>query len=659
MEDHELPLITVDARIRTGANYEPADKVGLAPLTGTVQRSGGTLRQSGDQIDDFLAARAASIETRIGDDSGYASMDCLKQDFDEVFKVFGEVLRMPVFAQDKLEVAKVAANTRIARRNDSVGSITFRELNRLVYGPESPLARNTEYATIQAITREDLVSWHKQYYQPNNVLLGVVGDFDPRVMREKIEATFGDWPGGAAFTPPPVSYRHQPAPGYYFIEKPDVNQANIVLGHLGIETRNLDYFAIEVMNEVLGGGFSSRLFSSVRSKQGLAYSVYGSVGSDYYQPGLFRGGLQTKSGSTVKALAALRTEIQGMIDNPPSETELKRAKDSILNSFIFNYDSRAKLLSQQMTYEFYGLPSDFLEQYRDKIEKVQVADVSRVAKQYIHPDQFAILVVGKSDDFDQPLTTLGKVTTLDITIPPAPNHTQKIGKNASSVEQGRDIWARLVKSMGGDRLKKTKSFRGVATVLLKMREQPLSFKQTTTMVFPDRLRQVTTTQMGDQILVINGTEGFTVTGDKVQPLPASSLQDQIKEQSRSLQYLLHYYDDPSLEVLAAGQEQVDGTNCNVLAVSFKGVDTRLWVTPDDKVIRQSYSGTNPVTHAPGLVENRLSDYRFEAGLLIPHKQIRSVDSQESMVITIDSFLVNPFVDLKLFSKPALPLVPAH
>jgi len=171
MEDHELPLIHVNARIRTGSNYEPADKAGLASLMGTVQRTGGTARQTGDQIDDFLAARAASIETGIGEDSGFAAMECLKQDFGDVFKVYGEIMRTPAFVQEKLDLAKVAENTGIARRNDNVGGIASREITRLVYGPDSPLARNTEYATIKAVTRDDLLAWHKKYYQPNGILL--------------------------------------------------------------------------------------------------------------------------------------------------------------------------------------------------------------------------------------------------------------------------------------------------------------------------------------------------------------------------------------------------------------------------------------------------------------------------------------------------------
>ena len=173
------------------------------------------------------------------------------------------------------------------------------------------------------------------------------------------------------------------------------------------------------MNEILGGGFASRMFSNVRSKKGLAYSVYGSLGSGFYQPGLFRAGLQTKSSTTFKAIEAVKAEINGIVQTPPTRPELKRAKDSILNSFIFHYDSKSKVLAQQMNYAFYGLPADFLEQFRANIDKVTAAEVSRVARQYVHPDQLAVLIVGKSAEFDEPLANLGNVTTLDISIPPA------------------------------------------------------------------------------------------------------------------------------------------------------------------------------------------------------------------------------------------------
>jgi len=652
LEDRELPLIQVNVRVRTGSNFEPADKVGLAGLMGTVQRTGGTSRQTGDEIDDFLAARAASIETGISGDSGSASMDCLKQDFDDVFKVFNEILRTPAFAQEKLDLAKVSANTGIARRNDNVGGIASREIARLVYGADSPLARMTEYATIKAITREDLVAWHKTYYQPNRVLLGVVGDFSAAEMRKKIEAMFGNWPKGPEVEKATVPYRKDPAPGYYFVEKSDINQANIVMAHLGIETRNPDYFAAQVMNEVLSGSFASRMFSNVRSKKGLAYSVYGSLGSSFNYPGLFRAGLQTKLANTTKAIEAVKAEVVGIIENPATADEMKLAKDSILNSFIFNYDSKDKILSQQMTYAYYGLPSDYLEQYRANIEKVTAADVARVAKTYLHPDQLAILVVGKAVELDQPLTNLGKVTTLDITIPPPPDSGPKVEKSSANVESGKKIWAEVVKAMGGDALKKAQAVQSTMSVDVSMGGQSFSMKQTATIVFPDQVRQVMSLPMGEQTMVINGEDSFARMGDKTQALPASMVAEQKKEQGRNLLYLLHYYDDPALELVADKEEALNGVNCRVLATSFKGVESRMWVAPDGKVLKQTYQGINPVTRTPGMVEAVYSDYRTEGSVQMARKQTRSMDGEQMMVTSIESFELNPKVDPALFKKPA-------
>jgi zinc protease len=262
--------------------------------------------------------------------------------------------------------------------------------------------------------------------------------------------------------------------------------------------------------------------------------------------------LQTKSATTLKAIEAVRAEITGIIENPPSEAELKQAKDSILNSFIFHYDSKAKILAQQMTYAFYGLPSDFLEQYRANLEKVASADVARVARQYIHPDQLALLVVGKAADFDEPLAKLGKVTPVDITIPPAPDTAPKAEPSAANLEAGKQAWAKVVKTLGGETLKRTEAIKTSGSLALKMGDQTLALQHNTIIAFPDRVRQVLSGPMGEQTVVINGQEGFVLSGGNVQPLPADALEEQTKEQRRNLLYLLHFYDDPSLQMLAAG-----------------------------------------------------------------------------------------------------------
>jgi zinc protease len=418
LEDHELPLIHAIALVRTGSAWEPAAKVGLGSMFGQVLREGGTRRMSGDELNEFLAARAASIETGLDDDSGSASMNVLAEDFDAVFPVFADVLRAPAFAQDKIDLAKVQENTNISRRNDNIGGITGREFTRLIYGPDSPLGRITEYTTVGAVTRSDLVAWHEKYFHPGNVMLGVVGDFDTAAMKNKIKSAFGDWKRGPAAKLGDIPYKTEMQPGIYFIRKDDVEQAHVRLGHLGITVDNPDYFAAQVLNEVLGGSFASRLFNNVRSKKGLAYSVFGGIGASYAHRGVFQVGLSTKSSTMAEAVRALEEEVRGIIDRPPDQAEMARAKEAILNSFVFRYDQPSEVLSQQMTYAYYGLPADFLEKYRANIEKVTADQVAAVAKKYIDPDKLTLLVVGNPAAFDQPVDTFGEVTTIDITIPP-------------------------------------------------------------------------------------------------------------------------------------------------------------------------------------------------------------------------------------------------
>jgi zinc protease len=417
MEDRELPLIGAYALVRSGSRLEPAEKAGLGNVFGQVWRTGGTAKRTGDQLDDFLEARAAKVETGGGLTSVSISLSCLKGDFDDVLAAFVEVLREPAFAEDKIVLAKNQLNAGIARRNDEPMEVADREARKLAYGAASPYARQVEYATVAAVTRDDLLAWHRRYVRPNRVVMGVVGDFDTRTMEAKLRKAFGAWPKGPAETDPRPAW--QPAkPGYYLVEKEDVNQTNIRMVHLGVRRDNPDFFALEVMNEVFGGGFSSRLFSNVRSKKGLAYAVWGGVGTDYDYPGYFQVAMGTKSESTAAGIDALFEEVKAIVERPATVEELKKAKESILNSFIFRFDSKAKVLNQQVTYEFFGYPPDFLERYRREIEKVTAADLARVAKQYVRRQELAVLVVGKPADFDKPLSAYGPVAKIDITIPP-------------------------------------------------------------------------------------------------------------------------------------------------------------------------------------------------------------------------------------------------
>jgi len=416
-EDHELPLIDGTIRIRGGSREEPADKVGMIALYADVWRTGGTKTKTGDELDDFLEAHAARVEASESADSTFISWSSLKENYDQVFPVVLDLLENPEFRQDKLELAKQQFASLISRRNDDLDDIAQRESTKLAYGPDNPYSRSAEYNTVDAITREDLLQWHKRTIAPANMILGLAGDFDPAAMEQKLRQAFGSTPRGERFVPAKITFTN-PTPGIYFVEKNDVNQSSIEMVDLGIDRRNPDYYAVAVMNELFGGGFSSRLFVNIRTKLGLAYSVGGGVGTAFDHPGITRFAMGTKSGTTAAGIDALRKEMDKLITGTVQPIELKKAKDAILNSFIFEFDSKQKVLAERMRYEFYGFPPDFLEQFRAGIEKVTPADVDRVARKYVHPDKMAVLVVGNAKDFDRELSTFGKVNTIDISIPP-------------------------------------------------------------------------------------------------------------------------------------------------------------------------------------------------------------------------------------------------
>jgi zinc protease len=418
-EDHELPLIDGVARIRGGSRSEPVAKTGMIDIYGEVWRTGGTKAQTGDQLDDYLEVRAAKVETNSTADSTTISFSCLKADFDDVFKAFDDLLRGPEFRGDKLDLAQKEYFDAISRRNDDVDGIVGRESAKLAYGAQSPYARVAEYKTVAAVTRQDLLDWHHAHVNPNNIILGIVGDFDVAALEAKLRQAYGAWPKGPALKEEKIDFT--PAkPGYYLVQKDDVNQSSIDMVGLGIRRDNPDYYAVRVFNEAFGGGFSSRLFRTIRTQKGLAYAVGGGIGTAFDHPGMVRLAMGTKSATTLESIQALDEQIDDVAKHPISAAEIKLAKDSILNGFIFNLDSPDKILRERMAYEFYGYPQDYLDKFRAGVEKVTEADVARAASKYLHKENLAILVVGNPPEFDKPLSSLGAVTNIDIAIPPPP-----------------------------------------------------------------------------------------------------------------------------------------------------------------------------------------------------------------------------------------------
>ncbi|MGB0563063.1 MAG: M16 family metallopeptidase [Spirulinaceae cyanobacterium] len=417
-EDHELPLIEGQAMFRTGDRLEPLEQTGLGSLTGTVWRTGGTTEHPPNEINEFLEQRAASVETGIGVTSGSVSFSLLTEDTTDVFGLFAELVQQPTFNADKVALAKQQLEGNIARRNDDPDDIGWRELNKLIYGPESPYARTIEYATLNRIERADLVQFYQQSIRPEKMILGIVGDFEPAAMKRLIAEQFGDWqPEPAPPLPEPPAVDVATTGGVFLVEQPELTQSYISLGHLGGQVDDPNYPALSVLNGVLNG-FGGRLFNEVRSRQGLAYSVFGLWRPQFDYPGRFIAGGHTRTEATVPFIQAIFQELETLQAEPISEAELAYAKESILNSFVFNFQSPSQLMSRLMRYEYYGYPADFVFQYQRGIKAATIADVQRVAQEYLKPEQLTTLVVGNSAAMTPSLESLGvEVQTLDITIP--------------------------------------------------------------------------------------------------------------------------------------------------------------------------------------------------------------------------------------------------
>ena len=647
-EDHELPLIDGTARIRGGSVNEPKEKTGLVDIYGEVWRTGGTKSQTGDQLDDFLEVRAAKVETGGGPDSTTISFSCLKGDLDDVFKGFVDVLQNPEFRAEKIDIAKKGMDDGISRRNDEASEIAHREAVKLAYGPDNPYARVAEYATVAAVTRQDLIDFHRKYVQPNNIILGISGDFDSAAMEARLRKAFESWPKGPAL--PKNDIKYSPAkPGYYVIAKEDVNQSNISMVGMGTTRANPDYYAISVFNEAFGGGFSSRLFNDIRTKRGLAYGVGGGVGTNFGHPGILRIAMGTKSESTIEAIQAVDEDIENLAKQPITDDEIQRAKDAILNAFIFRLDSPDKILAERMTYEYYGYPPDWLDKYQAEIKKVTAPDVNRVAAKYLHRDQLAVLVVGNTKEFDKPLSSLGPVKDIDITIP-APAEAKDESKPLASNPEGKALVGKVAAAMGG--LPKLQSIKTMHVAMAEGEPGGGSPTPVDVMIaFPDSMHVDVTTPQGALMLVTSPDASFiAMAGMGSRAMPPDQKTDMLAQLHHDLVYIAQHADDPALTFTAAGTEKIGDVDAAVVDIGGAIPWIRWYVDrKTGHILREKYKGMGQSGPFEG--ETNLSDWRTTDGLTMPYTHKNQQNGQETSVVEYKKIDLNPVIDPKLFQKP--------
>jgi zinc protease len=400
-EDKTLPLVNIHLMMRVGGYLDPAGKEGLAEFVGSQMRRGGTKSLAPEQLDERLDVLAALVGTHISATSGLASLNCLKDTLDESLKLFVEILREPRFDAERLTLAKEANLQEMRKRNDEAADIEQREWRVLVLGEDHFTNRFVTETSVNAITREDLVSFHKTYVHPAQMVASVSGSFDRAAILEKLEAAFAEWPTPQPKILPVPSATHPAPPGLYRIEK-DVNQGRVSIGLPTVKREDPDSYALEVMNEILGGGgFTSRITKTVRSDEGLAYEAGSRLELGVYYPGDFRAVFQSKSESVSYATSLVLAEVEKIRTSPVTREELDTVKKSLIETFPSHFSTVGAAMGLFASEEFTGRSPEYLRTYRDKIAAVTPADVQRVAKDYLDPQKMIALVVGDQKAIDK------------------------------------------------------------------------------------------------------------------------------------------------------------------------------------------------------------------------------------------------------------------
>ncbi|HXN46462.1 MAG TPA: pitrilysin family protein [Bryobacteraceae bacterium] len=654
VEDHELPKVTLHATVRVGSRWDPAGKAGLASITGTVMRTGGSTTQSGDQLDEELDRLGASVETGIQEDSGGAFASLLKEDLDRGLAIMADLLQHPAFPQDKIDLAKIAARDSIARRNDNPNGIAFREFNRVIFGKDSAYARMTEYATIDSITRDDLVAFHKRFFQPESTIFGAEGDFNAAEMRARIEKAFGGWArgGGAKLDPPAVDDTARNRTGFYSIDKDSMEQSWVVMGMLAGRRDDPDYCALEVMNEILGGGFASRLFSNVRSAQGLAYYVFSNAGAGWDRPGTFAVGGSTKPETTLKIYRSMREQVEKLAASGATADEIARAKDGILKGMAFDFDSTQKILTRMMNYEYYGYPRDYLQRYRDGIEKVTAAQVAEVAGKYLKPAQFAVLVLGKEKGYDGPVSSLGAVSAIDISIP-QPKQEAVAAANPEAAARGKELMLAARAAMGGKELMKVKDVTIVADAVMSTPQGDISLKTESTMSMSGKMLNKIQSSMGEMTVGFDGQAGWMGMGAQTRPMPPSQTGELNASMFRQSIALLQNFDKPGYTVQALGPAQIEGKSTEVVAVSdaASSLQLKVFIEPSTNlIVMKRY--TAALMGPPTETEEFYSDYRDIKGVKMPFRIITRQGGKVGADMTVTDVKMNPGIPDAWYKLPA-------
>lgn len=413
VENHEQPVVSARLYVPGGEVADPEGKTGLSNLTASLVDA-GTESRTAEEIASQIEGVGANLGTGASNDFAFVQATTLTEHLPLVLEIMGDVVKNPTFPQDEFETEKKRTVSGLQVQMSQPGPLASRRFLAEVYG-QHPYGDEPTVESVEAVTRDDVASFHADRWAPDGALLVFAGDIAPEEAREAAERWFGDWQGQAprdVQMPTPPS-RDQTR--IYLVHRPGSVQSNIWAGHLGIRPGNQDAYALDVMNKILGGGTNARLFLILREEKGWTYGAYSRL-TEPRDVGYFAATTEVRTPVTDSALTELMHQVRRMQQEPVSDEELEEAKEYLTGSFPLRIETPQQVASQVADVLLRGLGVEYLESYRSEISEVEVPDVQRVAGEYLRPDEMAIVVVGDATQIHEPLraTGVGPITMFNV-----------------------------------------------------------------------------------------------------------------------------------------------------------------------------------------------------------------------------------------------------
>jgi zinc protease len=424
-EDHELPLVHVAIVFRGGRYLDPPGKEGLSTIAGEAWRAGGAGNRTARQLDKDLDFLAAIVVTSIDDVSGNVTLNVLKKDLEKAMKIVMDLLINPKFQEDRLRKTKDNLIQSMKTRNDHAALIEAREWDRLIYGDEYWLNRLPTKESVEAVTADDCKRLVSALVRSDNIVLAVSGDFEWRAMKELLDGTIGKLPRREEPLPAVPQPRHTPEPGVYCVNKSDVNQGRVSIGHIGFRLGHPDEFPLRAVNEIIGGaGFTSRMMKRVRSDEALAYGAISVLGFQVTFPGTFRAFFQSKSSTCSYATQIVFDILNDVRTKGVTSDELETTKAKLVETLPQSFQSAAETVALYATDEVLGRPHSHWSRFSDRVRALTKDQLQIAAENRIKPDKMIVLVVGNIKDiteghpkYDARLEDFGEIHELPLRDP--------------------------------------------------------------------------------------------------------------------------------------------------------------------------------------------------------------------------------------------------